>query len=275
MTFKLNQQTVAKRRYGGGFSFPSGSAGPSILVTGGALSSDEDYFYRAFTYSDTLTISGGTLISDILLIGGGGANNGGGAGGLVYAEAFGFSEGAFNVIVGGMQNDSSINGSSLTAYAGGDGNDGVYWWPGGSGSGESGGSGGGAPSSRSAGIGGSGIPGQGNNGGDASGTSDNGGYGGGGGGGGYGSVGGNGNWYGFGGFCSYGGDGTAQFSSWGDATGLGQVVSGQRWFAGGKSGTPRGWYQYTSDGKGRGLPNSGGGNDSGVVILRYLKTAVA
>lgn len=243
---------------------------PEPIISGGAFASDEFYNYYAFTSSGILEVANGILQGEALVIGGGGANPGGGAGGLNYVPDFKLYSGSYNVLVGAMQNDSSIN--NHIGYAGGDGNDSVLWYIGGSGSGESGGSGGGAPSSRGAGIGGSGIPGQGNNGGNSSGTSDSTATGGGGGGGGYSAPGGDGLWGGFGGLSGAGGDGTKNFSAWGIATNLGELIAGDRWFAGGKAGTPRGYgYQYTVEGKGRGIPNSGGGNDSGVVIIRCLK----
>ena len=53
------------------------------VVTGGTLSSDATYFYRAFTGTGSLTVSGGTLVADVVCIGGGGGGGhaGGGAGG--------------------------------------------------------------------------------------------------------------------------------------------------------------------------------------------------
>ena len=56
------------------------------VIAGGTLSSDATYFYRAFTASGTLEVSGGTISCDVLVIaggggGGGGVGGGGGAGG--------------------------------------------------------------------------------------------------------------------------------------------------------------------------------------------------
>ena len=53
------------------------------VVTGGTLSSDTTYYYRAFTSSGTLGITGGTLSCDVLVVAGGGSGSGdtGGGGG--------------------------------------------------------------------------------------------------------------------------------------------------------------------------------------------------
>ena len=78
------------------------SAGrPHTVVTGGTLSSDATYYYRAFTANGTFGVSGGSLLADVLVIAGGGgsggintsgtASGGGGSGGIFYATAQSFN----------------------------------------------------------------------------------------------------------------------------------------------------------------------------------------
>ena len=43
------------------------------VVAGGTLSSDETYYYRAFTTNDTFSVSGGNISVDYMLVAGGGA----------------------------------------------------------------------------------------------------------------------------------------------------------------------------------------------------------
>ena len=87
-----------------------------ISVTGGTLSSDSTYFYRAFTGTDNLVVSGGTITADILTIAGGGGGQGsyyysnspqnyvngggGGAGGLVYQASQSLTAGTYSCSVG-------------------------------------------------------------------------------------------------------------------------------------------------------------------------------
>jgi hypothetical protein len=81
-----------------------------------------------------------------------------------------------------------------------------------------------------------------------------------------------------------GGIGTASYSSWGSATSSGQNVSGTRYYAGGGGGVPDG-IGGSGGGGGystNGTVNTGGGaggnaniGGSGIVIIRYLKSAVA
>ena len=65
-------------------------------VTGGTLTSDSTYYYRTFTASGTLSVTGLALNADILTIAGGGGSGGGfqyygvgggGAGGLLYSSS--------------------------------------------------------------------------------------------------------------------------------------------------------------------------------------------
>ena len=106
------------------------------VVTGGTLSSDATYYYRTFTSSGDLNISGNSITADVLMIGGGGASNiqdgtnsgssgGGGAGGAVYGTGRLLTPSIYPVVIGaggsrtGGQsgNDSTFN--SITAKGGG------------------------------------------------------------------------------------------------------------------------------------------------------------
>ncbi len=281
-------------------------------VTGGTLSSDSNYYYRKFTSSGTLDISGNTLSADILVIAGGGSGGasnssgfyggGGGAGGLL-----GFTNvklnGTIPVVIGaggaypgsnlrGLRGSNSSLGSTVALGGGGGG--------GGSDSsalitaekdGGSGGSGGGGQSAVNTGsglgggTGGSGTSGQGNNGGNGGGVfqvepqA-------GGGGGGAGGAGGNASGAGTGGA---GGIGSSAYSSWGLATSSGQLSSGVYYFAGGGGGASNGTGGAAGLGGGgagggsngaNGTANTGGGagngmvGGSGIVIIRYTKEQV-
>ena len=302
MTFKLNQQTVAKRRYGGGFSFPSGSAGPSILVTGGIASESETHFYRTFLSSDSLSVSGGNLPVEVFSVAGGGqggfnqymywSGKGGGAGGVISGSLTLSENDTYAVVVGAgapsqyfppaKGSNSKIVSSSLgTVFesVGGGGASDIYGWE--------------APIAGGSGPGGTGLgyfdPVQGNSGGAGNG-----------GGGGAGQPGQDGQAGG-----TQGGDGTPAYSDWGLATGTGELVAGTYYYAGGGCGNGwnepvfgRGGYgggggaQRPGSGYGiypgpsSGLANTGGGGSaachtyggqnggSGLVIIRYLKEAV-
>jgi hypothetical protein len=254
---------------------------PLPTVTGGTLASDATYYYRTFTSTANLVVSNANLEVTSLIVAGGG-NGGqlgaGGAGGLRSATAT-LTPATYTATVGGSQTDSSFN--SVTATRGGDGGW-NYYAPA---NGSSGGSGGGGGS----GSGGAGntpstSPSQGNNGGyGATGY-----YGQGGGGGGAGAVGADIP-------TPNGGVGSSAFSSWGAATGTGHNVSGTRYYAGGGGGAHSHLREYDGfggygGGGGGGLENgtinTGGGGSgrynlasssggSGIVIIRYLKSAVA
>ncbi len=276
-------------------------------VSGGTLySGDATYYYRKFTAGGTLTISGGPLSFECICVaGGGGGGNGpyrsggGGAGGLKYNSITNLAAEAYTVLVGagGSPGSSSTQGSNSSiklnstviseAIGGGRGGGTVV-----ANSttdpnrhGGNGGSGGGAAYSGTAG---SGISGQGNAG-SIPGfvTTDTGG----------------------GGVCAGGaatfgaqaGVGSLVYSSWATATSSG--VNG--YFAGGGNGyfdnNNNAGYQKSpadgggtgngarSSGSGPGTAFSGGGGGggwsinagdmggaggSGIVIVKYLKTAV-
>ena len=234
-----------------------------------------------------------------------GGPGGGGAGGYrtsiggsplsLTAQSYTVTVGAGGVVNAGKGSDSVF--STITSTGGGGGG----LWTGGSGS--SGGSGGGGSSSYIGNPGDNGgagntpatSPSQGNNGGtgnyDGSQTAR-----GGGGGGGAGGVGGNGSTSGAG----AGGVGSSSASAWGLATNTGENISGTVYYAGGGGGSTGasnssnvggyggggagGYGQYPPPRNGiAGTANTGGGGGSGdtagnggsgIVIIRYLKTAV-
>ena len=250
-------------------SFSFGYTAISI-VTGGTLSSDSTYYYRTFTGTGNLVISGKSLDADILVVAGGGSGGvqvggGGGAGGLIsntstldagtYVCTIGAgaaSPGSQSNVsypytgpggnVGNRGTDSTITKTSfstITATGGGGGGG----HP--SGTAQDGGSGGGSTGNINAY--GNGVAGQGNRGGlGVSGDWS------GGGGGGAGGVGGNGG-------SNIGGNGgiglTNSFiNSIGSAASVGVLSGGNYYFAGGGGGC------NTNNGSGRvGYGGLGGG----------------
>ena len=252
-------------------------------VTGGVLAQDATYYYQVFTANGTLAVTNGAITADILVVaggggasGGGGTSSGGGAGGLLGFSSQTLSTNSYSITVGaggaGVANGSNSQFSSLTAAVGG----GAGQVSGG-GNGNAGGSGGGAAQS---GTGGAATSGQGNAGG-------NGAVFGGAGGGGAGGVGGDSTTSPNTGGA--GGVGTSAYSSWGLATSSGQNVAGTVYYAGGGNGNGINIRSGGSGGGGTstsGLANTGGGaggsggggsnnGGSGIVIVRYLKSAVA
>ena len=248
------------------------------LSGGDVVGDDGTYQYRAFTSSGTFSVSRIPLNVDLLVIAGGGGNQNGGAGGVRHLTSEILSVSSYDVTVGaGGSGDS--NGTNSSVYKSGTG---IGWSATGGGfgggfdvNGSNGGSGGGGGQYRAGGLG---TSGQGHDGG--GGGNDSAGAGGGasklagywftdpfyegpnprG-------VGGNGKsggsdapWVGL------GGDGTAEFSSWGTVLSLGENVDGTRYFGGG-GGT------YRRNGYGIGV-NTGGAQSSGVVIIRYLLSEV-
>lgn len=277
---------------GGLLAFLKPGSKPTVL--GGVLSEDATYYYRTFFGNGSLTVTGGVLNADVLAVAGGAAGGargygggGGGAGGLLYQAGTTFSSTTYNVAVGaggaavsgnspgGVGTNSTI--STLTAIAGGYGGGSA---PENGGNGGSGGGGDGAPTPT---TGGTGTVGQGNNG-FGSGGSGSATYGGGGGGAGAAATG------------VSGGAGSNTYSSWSTATGIGvsgylaggggagansNASAGSGGSGGGGAGGRRGVNAGTD-----GSSNTGGGGGgtgdalisgkggSGVVVVRYLKTAV-
>ena len=124
------------------------SSAPKSVVTGGTLYSDSTYYYRVFTSTGTLSISGGALSADALVIAGGGGGGygggggGGGAGGLSFLTAGTFAVNSYTCTIGagGALNTNGNNATlnSITSIGGGAGGNSA-----GGGNGNSGGSGGG------------------------------------------------------------------------------------------------------------------------------------
>lgn len=267
-------------------------------VTGGTLTSDSTYYYRTFTSTGQLIVTGPSVQTNYLCVagggGGGGYGGGGGAGGYL-ASTLTIPANTYTVTVGGggaggsdaySSGSDGGNSSLLSITSTGGGGGGHYA----SNNGRNGGSGGGGgiaeTSGSNGGSGGTGISGQGNNGGQSVGIRTGGIYRGGGGGGGAGAAGSNSN-------GTLGGPGGA---------GL-QWVNGN-FYAGGGGGKSQG---SQSGGAGGSNIGGNGGNDSvkataaaintgsgggsawgnalpdqtvstpgssGVVIIRYLRSAV-
>ena len=81
------------------------------VVSGGTLTSDSTYYYRAFTSSQNLVVSNGSINADILMVGGGGAGGpgygdndtgkgGGGAGGILYKSGHTLTSNTYSITVG-------------------------------------------------------------------------------------------------------------------------------------------------------------------------------
>lgn len=267
---------------------------------------DSTYVYHVFKGSGTFTPYR-NLTCDVLAIAGGGASTGyvaggGGAGGLRYDSSQSVTSGtSYTVTIGAggsggsggtnttasTQNGSDSRFGSLTAAVGGGGGGGA------TNAGRNGGSGGGA-GGRSA-TGGTATSGQGNNGGTDVSNFDVGC-----GGGGAGAVGGN----AASGTPGNGGAGSSAYSSWGLATGTGQLSGGTYYYAGGGGGGGSSGNSTSSGGLGgggagasatpstqnrgtSGTTNTGGGaggssnygstsvtsanGGSGIVIVRYAR----
>ena len=246
------------------------------VITGGTLTSDATYYYRAFSANGTLTISNGTPTIDILAIGGGGAGGsdvggGGGAGGAIYRSSS-IASGTYSVVVGGgaaangsdtMANKTGTNTTidTLTAFGGGGG--GYYY----AGAGGTGGCGGGAAGQSDGSTQSGGSTNQTSNG---SGTGYGFAGGSGSGGGSYNGAGG----AGIGGASSNatgnsgtaGANGLSTWSSWGAATGYGHLVSTTYWFGGGGGGGSNTGYSSQPGGNGGG----GVGRPRGSAIASNL-----
>jgi len=274
----------------------------STAVTGGTLTYDATYYYRTFTGTNNLVISGESLAADILVVAGGGGSGrgGGGAGGYQTFTSQSLSPQTYLCTIGqggpGRTSDSPGLASpgynsqfgSLTASIGGGAGAGY------SVNGGNGGSGGGAGWGAGGYSGGNGTSGQGNGGGSSGGSTP----GSGGGAGGSGASNG-----------GTGGVGLSTSISGGSTTGAGHNVGGTYYFAGGggsggsnsgTTGQPGGSgggglgsanlnYHGVERFPAAGLPNTGGGGGggwqgasgseganggSGIIIVRYLRSAV-
>jgi hypothetical protein len=125
-----------------------GRSRPIPTVSGGTLTSDDEFFYRTFTASGTLTITGGPLLCSMTLAGGGGAGGGaytgggstwcgggGGGAGVAFFPESGLGAGTYAVVIGAggtspnNTNAFSGSGSYITGAAyvmGGGGGDGAW-----------------------------------------------------------------------------------------------------------------------------------------------------
>jgi hypothetical protein len=286
------------------YGIAASGVSPAAKATGGAIYSDDTYYYHVFGSTGTFTPLA-SLTADVLTVagGGGGSRGGGGAGGVAYYASQSLTATGYTCTVGGggagstdSEGSNAAKGTSggnssftgLTAAVGGGGAGADYSTVNnGLNGGSGGGSGYGRPSSDTRATG---TAGQGSDGGLA--LSDSTTYTSGGGGGGAGAQGGDVNSGSKTG--GIGGVGITTYSSWGTATGIGENVSGTYYLAGGGGGGGNtyaggaGGYGGGAAGKNtgssnNGLANTGGGGGgnadgvtcgqggSGVVIVRYLK----
>lgn len=235
------------------------------VVTGGTLTSDATYYYRTFTANSNLVVSGAPLTVEMLMYGGGGAGDtstngsgqydgcGGGAGSwLRVITGINATEGTYSVVIGAGGNYDHgtnstalgyVSGRGLAGFSGG-GNTGGYMM-------DQNGNGQGTPGNRDYNVGG-----------------------GGGGGAGFGGAGGNG--YDAGYQSGIGGAGGAGSLQWG-ATRCAGGRGGNGAYASGtffRNGTAN----VGEGGSGRNATYFGnyesGQGGSGIVIVRYLRTAV-
>jgi len=283
---------------------------PYPTVTGGTLTSDSTYYYRTFTSSGTLGVSGSTLSADILLMAGGGgtgtngpgsgAGAGAGAGGALASSSIAtLPTGNTSITVGGggagtnnntnsIQTPASngtnssivISGSTYSAIGGGAGGGAGQWAK----SGGCGGGGNSSPYSTSTQTSYTGFTGYGNPGSQSStGTT-------GGGGGGIGAAAGN---------SPNGGSGLNTWSSWAPISALGTsgyIGGGGGGYNAGSGGLGGGGAMnmgnssvnngngysgtaYTGGGgggtiNGDGSTFYGGSGGSGIVVLRYTKASI-
>ena len=275
------------------YNTAAGAFSRRSTTSGGVLTSDATYYYRTFRASGSFTVDVIPLAVDVLIIaGGGGATTGGGGAGGVVLTSTTLPLGSYTVTIGaggagaggagtgGYGSNSWFGSTTATGGGGGGPNDSNT----GATSGGSGG-GGGATSTVITLGGGAAVAGQGTSGGStrANSTPYAAAGGGGAGGSGFGpvnaSTGGD------------GGDGTTFFAAWALSTGSGDRGA----FAGGGGGGVYNGGMYGEGGIGgggnalgtpqvSGMPNTGGGGGggssagggaggSGIVIVRYLKTA--
>jgi hypothetical protein len=253
-------------------------------ATGGnTVVTDGTYWYHAFLSSGTFTPAA-SLSCDYFVVAGGAGGaiaGGGGAGGLRGATTQTLTASNYTVTVGAggaalsangyrgnIGSNSSISGSGITTLSTTGGGGGGAAESSGNNTGGSGGSGGGGGtngisaggSSEAGGSGNTGSysPVEGYAGGSGSGGDQ---VMGGGGGGGASAAGGNGSVVSqTSGTGGTGGAGSSAYSSWGAATGTGQLVSSTRYFAGGGGG---GRYKLSNGTGTQGLGGNGGGGNGG------------
>ncbi len=271
-------------------------------ISGGTLTSDSTYYYRTFTSTGSLNISGNSAIVDFLIIGGGGSGarggsstsqgtdgGGGGAGKVTLISSATLAPGAYVATIGAGgagpsfpnsgNNGTQTSFNSQIAIGGNTGSNAT--WPNSNGGTSGSGQIGGTPNSSSGGGGG----GESNPGSSGGGT-----------------LGGTGGSY----SAGNGGNGTSSYSSWGASTSTGQNSGGTYYYGGGGGGATY-WnsgispvpgagagglggggngMQYSQSGATNGSANTGGGGGganatnsgmsggSGLVIVRYTKSSV-
>lgn len=157
-----------------------------VVVSGGTLYEDTNYYYRKFTSTQTLSVGGTSLSYDTLMVGGGGngggagfggqsgqrGGGGGGGGGVLQVNSQSLNAGDHTVYVGGTGGGQSKIGADATQIAYGGGNGGSSGGNGGDGASGGGGAGANVPYYSYNGAGGQAIYGaQGNNGGGGGGGS--------------------------------------------------------------------------------------------------------
>jgi hypothetical protein len=285
---------------------------PAPKATGGAIYSDANYYYHVFGATGVFTPSA-SLTADVLVVAGGAGGGagygtgGGGAGGVLAYTSQSLSATNYTCTIGGggagstnaaVAGTNGVNSSftGLTAATGGGG--GASANSGGTTPGNGGSGGGATHQSSTVGTGIVGPPRQGYNG-TSGGITGGGSYGGGGAGGGAGAIGTAGTQSGTSAGGGNGGNGTTTYSDWVLATGVGQVVNGTGYIAGGGAGGAfglsvvrglggygggaNGGFDTTVNTGSNGTANTGGGGGgasqgagggsggSGVVIVRYLK----
>jgi hypothetical protein len=239
---------------------------PKPVVTGGTLTSDATYYYRTFNVgTGTLGISKNSLVCDVVVQAGGGNSKpnisdygwGAGGGGTVWIAQKTLDIGSYSVVVGAgatpttSSGDSTFGSGFTTAKGGGSS-------PGGTGGNGSSGSTG-AASTQATGTVGTGV-GYGNAGGSQTGNAAGSAFPGGGG-----SGGGGGSSYADLGGASIGGNGGSAITLMGLSFGGGGGGFGSQ-----TSGTNGGGYGSG----GSGVANQNGNGGDGIVIVRYLITAV-
>lgn len=233
---------------------------PPLEVSGGTLTSDATYYYRTFSSSSSITVTGGPLSCDVTLQAGGGgggaSGSGGGGGGGGCLTYYGQSINTTSFSIGGGAGAGGTGGGTSMTNVGsvsGGGSGGSYT------GGGSGGSGGGGASTNNPRSGGPGIAGQGNSGG--SGANSGSGAGGGGAGGG-----------------GANGSGSIYVNASG---GSARNVFGMTFGGGGAGGSFSNTNDYRYSGGGFGGGGSGGfngnngaGGNPGRVVVRYLRSLV-
>jgi hypothetical protein len=274
LTVSISSSTYAVGSTFSLYGIAAEGVSPAPKATGGAIYSDDLYYYHVFGSTGVFTPTT-SITADVLVVAGGGGGGrivagGGGAGGLLAFASQSLTATGYTCTVGAGGAGSTTSGYSsgatggdsqfgaLTLVKGGGAGGGIS---NGGGAGGSGG-GGGGNGAGSTSAGGSPTSGQGNAGGTSTGNTIV--YIGAGGGG-AGAAGGVNTTL----KAGDGGVGSSTYSSWGTATGVGQNVSGTYYLAGGGGG---GWSSTPNQIQSVGLGGLGGGGYGG---YSYAGTDVA